>query len=124
MVIQIEPDSAVPIYTQITQQIIEGIARGDIKPGDLLPSVRTLAADLGVNMHTVNKSYHQLEEKGFLQILPKSGSKITSPAELDPLTHERLVAELRPLIAESLAIGMSEEKIVNLVQTIIRDILQ
>ena len=47
MIIQIEPHSDIPIYTQLTNQIIEGIARGEMKPGDALPSVRSFAADLG-----------------------------------------------------------------------------
>lgn len=64
MFLQIEPHSDVPIYTQLTQQIIEGIASGQLKSGESLPSVRALAADLGVNMHTVNKSYHELGEEG------------------------------------------------------------
>ena len=59
MIIHIETESDIPIYTQVTNQIIEGIARGEIAPGDSLPSVRAFAADLGVNMHTVNKSYHE-----------------------------------------------------------------
>ncbi len=46
--IRIEPESEVPIYTQLTNQIIQGIVRGEIQPGDSLPSVRSFAADLGV----------------------------------------------------------------------------
>lgn len=68
MIIRIEPDSDIPIYIQLTNQIIEGIAKGDLKPGEFLPSVRAFAADLGVNMHTVNKSYHELEKKGLSKL--------------------------------------------------------
>lgn len=77
MFIQIEPNSDVPIYEQVTRQIIEGIARGEMKPGDTLPSVRSLVADLGVNMHTVNKSYHELEAKGIITIRAQIGSNCT-----------------------------------------------
>ncbi len=89
MIIQIEPQSDVPIYEQVSRQIIEGIARGDMKPGDTLPSVRNLAADLCVNMHTVNKSYHELEAKGILTIRAKSGAIIRSVEER-ALTSEQL----------------------------------
>ncbi len=89
MYIQIEPQSDVPIYEQVTRQIIEGIARGEMKPGETLPSVRNLAADLGVNMHTVNKSYHELEEKGIITIRAKSGAIIRS-AEERTLTPKQL----------------------------------
>lgn len=70
MIIRIEPESEIPIYIQLTNQIIEGIAKGELKPGESLPSVRTFAADLGVNMHTVNKSYHELEKRGSSKLFP------------------------------------------------------
>ena len=63
MFIQIEPESDIPIYAQLASQLIEAIARGKLVGGDALPSVRSLAADLGMNMHTVNKAYHELEKK-------------------------------------------------------------
>lgn len=63
MYIQINPELEMPIYEQLTMQIMIGIIRKELQDGDMLPSVRSLAADLGVNMHTVNKSYHQLEKR-------------------------------------------------------------
>ena len=73
MFIEIEPDSAVPIYLQLAQQIMKGLRKVSLKSGDSLPSVRSFAADIGMNMHTVNKAYHYLEEKEFIQIVPKKG---------------------------------------------------
>ncbi|MEH7081482.1 GntR family transcriptional regulator [Neobacillus drentensis] len=122
MIIRIEPDSDIPIYQQITNQIIEGIARGLIQPGDSLPSVRAFAADLGVNMHTVNKSYHQLEKKGIIRIAPKSGAVISSPQDFNESSNDRLTDEYKPLIAESLVVGMSNEQIQQLVTSIIEDL--
>ncbi|WHY65038.1 GntR family transcriptional regulator [Neobacillus sp. SuZ13] len=122
MIIQIEPDSDIPIYQQITNQIIEGIARGMIQPGDSLPSVRAFASDLGVNMHTVNKSYHQLEKKGIIRIAPKSGAVISSPQDFNESSSDRLKDEYKTLIAESLVVGMSNEQIHQLVTSIIEDL--
>ena len=51
-----------PLYMQIRSQIIAGIARGDLTAGDALPSVRRLASDLGINLHTVNKAYAVLRD--------------------------------------------------------------
>ncbi|SDN47018.1 GntR family transcriptional regulator [Bacillus sp. OK048] len=119
MIILIEPESDIPIYLQITNQIIEGIARGLIRPGDSLPSVRSFAADLGVNMHTVNKSYHQLELKGIIRIVPKSGAIITNLNDFNESSFERIKEEYKPLIAESLVLGMSEKQIQALVSSII-----
>ncbi len=122
MLIRIEPESDIPIYKQLTNQIFEGIASGAIRPGDSLPSVRSLAADLGVNMHTVNKSYHELEKKGIIQIAPKSGAMISVPDGLNSTTIPRITAEIRPLIAEALAVGIDQVQINQLVNSIIQQL--
>lgn len=125
MIIHIESDSDIPLYTQLTNQIIEGIARGQLQSGDSLPSVRAFAADLGVNMHTVNKSYHELEKKGIIRIVPKSGAVISSQEErgmLQNISFERISLEFRPIIAEALVIGLSTEQVQELVKSIIQDI--
>ena len=124
MFIQIEPQSDVPIYSQVQNGIMEGIVRGDLKPGDTLPSVRALAGDLGVNMHTVNKSYHELENKGVIKIVPKSGAIISSSSE-EGVTKQRieqLSQNLRPLLAESLVYGLDEKQIQDLVSSIIKKV--
>ncbi|MBP2242676.1 GntR family transcriptional regulator [Cytobacillus eiseniae] len=124
MIILIEAESEIPIYSQLTNQVIEGIARGDLCPGDSLPSVRAFAADIGVNMHTVNKSYHELEKRGIIKIIPKSGAVISTHTEIPESTSQRLSNELKPLIAESLVIGMTEEKIHELVTSILKEFKQ
>lgn len=120
MFIHIEPQSDIPIYTQVKNGIMEGIVRGELVPGDILPSVRSLAGDLGVNMHTVNKSYHELESKGMIRIVPKSGAVICSPpeGEIPPSRLEQISEELRPIVVEALVIGMREKEIQELVATI------
>lgn len=122
MIIHIEQESEIPIYIQLTNQIIEGIAKGILKPGDSLPSVRALAADLGVNMHTVNKSYHELEKKGIIEIVPKSGVLIKSHIHADQSTYDRLYKELKPQIAEGLVLGLTKEELTGLVEEIINEL--
>ncbi|MFC7785150.1 GntR family transcriptional regulator [Rossellomorea sp. GCM10028870] len=121
MFIQIESQSVVPIYAQVRNGIMEGIVRGELVPGDVLPSVRALAADLGVNMHTVNKSYHELESKGVIQIVPKSGAVICPPSVdgIASLRIDQISGELRPILVESLVLGMKEDDIKDLVTSII-----
>lgn len=112
MILHIYPLSEIPIYTQISQQIIEGIAKGTLKAGQQLPSVRALAADLGINMHTVNKSYHELEKKGIIQIIPKSGAVVCDIP--DNPTDEKLDKFkdlLRTAIAEGIVSGIKGEEI-------------
>ena len=124
MLIQIESTSDIPIYTQLSNQLIELIARGQLKGGDALPSVRSLASDLSVNMHTVNKSYHELERKGIIRIVPKSGA-IINPTVQDGISNEhylRIFEEMKPIIAEAIVLGMKPEEIQQLASSIFLDI--
>jgi GntR family transcriptional regulator len=118
LLIQIEPHSPIPIYAQVRNGIVEGIVRGELKPGDVLPSVRSFAADLGVNMHTVNKSYHELEDKGFIQIVPKSGAVILAPDEPTKERIDMIASSIRPPLAEALAVGMTEEQLQDMIRSI------
>lgn len=121
MLIQIEPTSSIPIYTQLTHQLTVLIAKEKLKAGDTLPSVRSLAADLGMNMHTVNKSYHELEKKGLIRIVPKSGAVINPIPDngISPEHRPRIVEELQPIIAEAIALGMSTKELETLTSSII-----
>ncbi|WP_312097781.1 GntR family transcriptional regulator [Niallia sp.] len=121
MYIQINPDIEMPIYEQLTMQIMIGIIRKDLQNGDTLPSVRSLAADLGVNMHTVNKSYHELENKGLIEIIPKSGAIIrTTNRKPSEEEQDRIENSLKPIVVEALALGMNEEELISLMQSIIQ----
>jgi len=61
------------IYEQIRSQIVKFIDNGILKPGDKLPSVRSLANDLGINPNTVMKAYQELERNGYIYTLNKKG---------------------------------------------------
>ncbi|WP_432358224.1 GntR family transcriptional regulator [Sporosarcina sp. UB5] len=126
MFIQIEPSSEIPIYTQLANQLVELIATGALKPSEALPSVRSLAADLGVNMHTVNKAYHELERKNIIEIIPKSGAIINSISAKGPseMQQDLIKQHLKPLIAESIVYGMNKEQILSLASSIISEITE
>nr|WP_042357122.1 GntR family transcriptional regulator [Bacillus rubiinfantis] len=104
MFITLDLESEEPIYTQLMHQIIEGIAKKELKPGEALPSVRSLAADLGINLHTVNKAYQQLKQEGFILIHRQKGVVINPDgvAKADETYWPQLAAKLRPLIAEAI----------------------
>lgn len=119
--IQIEPTSDIPIYTQLANQLTELIARGQLKSGDTLPSIRALASDLSVNMHTVSKSYHALEQKGIISIVPKSGAVI-NPIVSDGITtenHKKIIEQLKPIVAEAIVFGMASDEIEQLTSNIL-----
>ncbi len=93
MFIHIDMTSDTPIYEQLKQQIIHGIAARVLKEGDELPSVRQLAADLSVNMHTVAKAYAQLKDDGFISIHRRRGALINTPGAY--AANDKYIAALR-----------------------------
>ena len=100
MVIRIDQSDEAPIYLQIRDQIIEGIARGELSPGDSLPSVRQLAADLGINLHTVNKAYALLRDDGYLVVRGRAGAFVAKPMST---RDEGLAAEADKRLGDALA---------------------
>lgn len=83
MILSIDQRSDEPLYLQIRDQVIEAIARGELVPGQALPSVRSLASDLGINLHTVNKAYAVLRDEGYVLMRGRSGAYIADPCDND-----------------------------------------
>ncbi|WP_188455954.1 GntR family transcriptional regulator [Virgibacillus oceani] len=116
MYINLDFESNEPIYTQLKHQVIAGIARKELAPGEGLPSVRAMAADIGINLHTVNKAYQQLKQEGFILIHRQKGVVVNPDGvpQADESHRARLENTLHPLIAESVCRGISEEEFVKL----------
>ena len=74
MTVRVRPESPVPIYEQIASQMIFAVARGDLVAGDLVPSVRDLAAQLVVNPNTVVRAYQELERAGVIEDAARFGN--------------------------------------------------
>ncbi|PAV28167.1 GntR family transcriptional regulator [Virgibacillus profundi] len=112
MFINLDFESKEPIYVQLIHQIIEGIAKGKIQPGEALPSVRSLAADIGINLHTVNKAYQHLKQEGFILIHRQKGVVVNPEGvpEADDAYRDQLKSKLHPLIAESICRKVSEQE--------------
>ncbi len=114
MILRIDQTSPHPVYLQIRDQIVGAIARGELLPADRLPSVRTLASDLGINLHTVNKAYAVLRDEGYLLMRGRSGAIVAdyqqvASAERKAASAERLAAELYQLALEHCAQGGTED---------------
>lgn len=114
--IKLNFESEEPIYTQLVQQIITSIAKKELLPGERLPSVRSLAADIGINLHTVNKAYQHLRQDGFILIHRQRGVVVNPDGTpmADETYKEELVQKLHPYISESICRGMSEDVFVQL----------
>jgi GntR family transcriptional regulator len=124
MLLTIEPDGPVPIYLQIRDRIVEAIAGGTQPAGSPLPSTRQLAVDLGVNFHTVNKSYDLLRQEGLLRISRKTGAVVQRDAGSGPPSTgwaEDWTSRLHTLLAEAAAQGMPAEDIMRNCQDALAD---
>lgn len=112
LLLKLDFQSEMPIYLQLKNQIVEGIATGKLKKGEALPSVRQLSADLGINLHTVNKTYNFLKQDGFIIVHRQKGVVVnpdTGPA-VTAGYMEGLYSELRPILAEAVCRGMTREE--------------
>lgn len=112
-----------PVYEQIARQIGEAIAAGRLRAGSLLPPVRTLASDLGVNLNTVARGYRLLEENGFVRIRHRSGVEVIAPpSEVGAAARARFEADLRALLARGRQAGLSRDEMKRLVDRAIASI--
>src|SRR5699024_5202340 len=120
MFIEVNFESNKPIYTQLVEQIIAGIAKGDLQAGERLPSVRNMAEDIGINMHTVNKAYQELRDRSFILIHRQRGVVINPQGV--PKADEKYISilseQFHPLIAESICRHLSKDKIQKIVTKI------
>ena len=74
----LDPKNGVPLYRQIINQIRFGIASGQLKTGEQLPTVRALAVELKINLNTIAKAYKELEIQGILESHQGTGTFISS----------------------------------------------
>lgn len=117
--IQIDFNSDQAIYIQLRNQIILGIATSRLQEGDTLPSVRQLAQDIGINMHTVNKAYSLLRQEGLLSLDRRRGAVIRIDAD-KLYALEELQCELEVILAEAVCKNISKEEIHQMVDEIYR----
>ncbi len=82
MEFRLDGKSGVPFYRQIIEQVKFGMARGDLQPGDQLPTVRQLAVDLTVHHNTVAEAYRILAAEGWLDLRQGRGAIINSSREI------------------------------------------
>ena len=119
MILKIDFDSDIPIYVQIKNQVVEGIARGELEEGEELPSVRGLADDIGVNMHTVNKAYSLLKDDGYIKIDRRKGAFVSlSLKSSNEEFKENLNYQLEYYMAECFNRGISKEDIKSYIDAI------
>ena len=118
VMIEIDFQSDEAIYIQLRNQIILGIATSSLQEGEALPSVRQLADDIGVNMHTVNKAYNVLKQEGFITLDKRRGAVIALD-ENKIRAVEEMRQQLQIVLAKACCRAISREEIHELVDEIL-----
>ena len=109
-------------YLQIVQQVREALQLGLLQEGDQLPRVRDVVAGLAVNANTVLKAYRMLEYEGLVEGRPGQGTFVVGTlAGPSPEIYPRLRRKLLPWLREAQAAGLTQEHILALVGSVLRD---
>jgi GntR family transcriptional regulator len=120
VLISIDPELRQPIYVQIVDEVRRGRVLGMLMPGDPLPSVRQLAADLGVNPNTVKQAYRELEREGLVHVRRGQGTFVTD-LNVDGAERERMLRSVAErALAQARRLGARGEELIEAVRVVER----
>ena len=114
MIIELNTLDPTPIYEQLRNQLVLGIAAKKLLPGEALPSVRRLGADLGINFHTVNKAYTALHDEGYIEMDRRKGALIAQIKQPNENFTAQLSRKIKLAAAEAICHGINETDFANL----------
>lgn len=114
----VDAGSAVPIFEQLSTQLVALVGAGTLAAGARLPAVRALAADLGVAPGTVAKVYRALEQEGFLTTAGRRGTVV---ADLHPGATEQSRRAIRLAVQPLLDQGLSPAEVLRLVRAVLEE---
>ncbi len=118
MIIRLDMASEVPIYVQLRNAVVLGIGKGELEPGEGLPTVRQMAEDIGVNVMTVNKAYAILKSEGFIEIDRRHGARVNPKKDKFGVFREKAETELQLLIAEATVRGVDKKEFMELCEKV------
>lgn len=112
MNINISNSSPVPLYEQIQSQIKAQILNNQLKSGDGLPSIRSLAKELKVSIITIKRAYEELEKDGYIETVTGKGSFVASKNKerLKEVAMYELESKLEQIIIQAKSVGMTLEE--------------
>ena len=113
MLLRVDPLGPEPLFEQLVLQVKGAVARGELRPGDRLPSVRELAGELAINPNTVARAYRELEAAGVIATRRGAGCfvKDVAPVMRDSERARRLAALLERAVTEAYHLGFGAEEI-------------
>lgn len=120
MNIIIDTESNISIYEQIVKSLKNSIIKKEILPGDMLPSIRSLARDLQISVVTTKRAYEELEKEGLAYSVPGKGIYIKEP-NLEKLREEQLKEfeyNIENLIKEGIKLGLNLDDMQDILKTL------
>ena len=106
-----------PVYTQVVYAAVRAMVSGQLRPGDLFPSVRALSQELRINPNTAQKAVAALREKGLLEVQPGVGTLVAKAPELDRRARVALLREqAEELVVEAMRLRLDSDEVVEAVR--------
>ena len=120
MFIRLSADNPDPMYRQVTDQIRDAIAAGDLQADQLLPSIRELALELGVSVITVKRAYQDLEKAGLIRARRGMGSFVcpVDPGEMRQAKLAEFKGELQSILARGRKFDITADDVNRLLRQI------
>ena len=116
----IDVQSKQPIFEQLSEQILKFISIGVLQPNDKLPSVRSLASELGVNPNTVSKTYQELEKRGYVYSEKGKGCFVSNN-EAEKMIEQDKLNDLSALLTELKMHHIDKKSVLEVVESIYRE---
>lgn len=114
--LQLDYRSSDSLYIQIKNNFKKLILSGALKENDILPSVRTLASELAINVNTVCRAYRELEQEGYIYSVPGKGNFVSKINDnITENNYKELREEIFIILKKSKLIGVNKEKIISIV---------
>jgi len=119
----LDPANGTPIYRQIIQQIEYAILSGRMRPGDRLPTIRSLAVELKTNPNTIARAYNELEIRGILATQVGSGTFISDkkPVMEDDSLNRKIREVVGRFVQEMRDLGVEKRELVKLIEAYIKE---
>jgi GntR family transcriptional regulator len=120
----LDPANGTPIYRQIIQQIEYAILSERMRPGDRLPTIRSLAVELKTNPNTIAKAYGELEIRGILATQVGSGTYISDkkPVMEDDSLNRKIREVIGKFVQEMRDLGVDKRELIKLVETYMKEV--
>ena len=120
---EVDPGGAAPVYVQLREQILHAMSRGQIKPGDQLPTVREVAVRLTINPNTVNRAYAELEREGLLETRRGRGTFVAERGRKSDAAAQaaRIKDIARRALGEARTFGFGSDELLKSIARVARE---